>query len=209
MFSSVLERRYTEFFLEKILKMRLAGEKQKITDCRKGTIGISQKEFCFLQFCFHNISAYCFSRLFFELLHKRGTALFYIEGSKKVSFRYFSLNYKGEKVFRREGRRYIVNPVVLVCDNDNYYLVCYDDKHEGTANYRLDRMDELAEEDTPITEREKSRDFNQHIYRRQSFSIQKPCQKDNGGKGKGNRDRIRVRNYNQRNRRIKKDRLRK
>lgn len=94
-----------------------------------------------------------------------------IEDNKKISFRYFSLNYKGEKVFRREGRRYIVNPVVLVCDNDNYYLVCYDDKHEGTANYRLDRMDELAEEDTPITEREKSRDFNQHIYRRQSFSM--------------------------------------
>ena len=94
-----------------------------------------------------------------------------IEDSKKISFRYFSLNYKGEKVFRREGRRYIVNPVVLVCDNDNYYLVCYDDKHEGIANYRLDRMDELAEEDTPITEREKSRDFNQHIYRRQSFSM--------------------------------------
>ena len=90
---------------------------------------------------------------------------------KKVSFRYFSLNYKGEKAYRREGRRYIVNPVVLVCDDDNYYLVCYDDKHEGTANYRLDRMDELAEEDTPITEREKSQDFNQHIYRRQSFSM--------------------------------------
>ena len=94
-----------------------------------------------------------------------------IEDRKKVSFRYFSLNYKGEKVFRREGRRYIVNPVVLVCDNDNYYLVCYDDKHEGTANYRLDRMDDLVEEDTHITEREGSRDFNQHIYRRQAFSM--------------------------------------
>ena len=37
-----------------------------------------------------------------------------IEERKKVSFRYFSLNYRGEKVYRREGRRYIVNPVVLV-----------------------------------------------------------------------------------------------
>ncbi len=115
----------------------------------------------------------------YDTVKKNNNNIFYytdkieraIEGSKKVSFRYFSLNYKGEKVFRREGRRYIVNPVVLVCDDDNYYLVCYDDKHEGTANYRLDRMDELAEEDTPITEREKSRDFNQHIYRRQSFSM--------------------------------------
>ncbi len=94
-----------------------------------------------------------------------------IEERKKVSFRYFSLNYRGEKVYRREGRRYIVNPVVLVCDNDNYYLVCYDDKHEGTANYRLDRMDDLAEEDMPITEREEYKDFNQHTYRRQAFSM--------------------------------------
>lgn len=94
-----------------------------------------------------------------------------IEERKKVSFRYFSLNYRSEKVYRREGRRYIVNPVVLICDNDNYYLVCYDDKHEGTANYRLDRMDELAEEDMPITEREEYKDFNQHTYRRQAFSM--------------------------------------
>ena len=115
----------------------------------------------------------------YDTVKKNNNNIFYytdkieraIEDSKKISFRYFSLNYKGEKVFRREGRRYIVNPVVLVCDNDNYYLVCYDDKHEGTANYRLDRMDELAEEDAPITEREKSRDFNQYIYRRQSFSM--------------------------------------
>lgn len=94
-----------------------------------------------------------------------------IEERKKVSFRYFSLNYRGEKVYRREGRRYIVNPVVLICDDDNYYLVCYDDKHEGTANYRLDRMDELAEEDMPIAEREEYKGFNQHTYRRQAFSM--------------------------------------
>lgn len=94
-----------------------------------------------------------------------------IEERKKVSFRYFSLDYKGEKVYRREGKRYIVNPVVLVCDNDNYYLVCYDDKHEGTANYRLDRMDELCEEDMSVTERDEYKDFNQHTYRRQAFSM--------------------------------------
>lgn len=41
------------------------------------------------------------------------------------------------KVYRREGRRYTVNSVVLACDDDNYYFACYDDKHEGTANYRL------------------------------------------------------------------------
>ena len=77
-FSSVFERCYAEFFFEKILKVRLAGKEQKITDCGKGTIGISQKKFCFLQFCFHNVSSYRFSCLFFELLHKNRAALLYM-----------------------------------------------------------------------------------------------------------------------------------
>lgn len=32
-------------------------------------------------------------------------------------------------------------------------------------------MDELAEEDMPVTEREEYMDFNQHTYRRQAFSM--------------------------------------
>ena len=71
-----------------------------------------------------------------------------VEQQKKVLFRYFDLNERGEKVYRRDGHRYVVEPVALVFNEDNYYLTCYSSRHDGTSNYRIDRMDgvEILEE---------------------------------------------------------------
>ena len=53
---------------------------------------------------------------------------------KKVLFRYFDLNEHGEKVYRREGHRYVVEPIGLVFHEDNYYLMIYSARHGNTAN---------------------------------------------------------------------------
>lgn len=68
---------------------------------------------------------------------------------KKVLFRYFDLNETGERVYRREGHRYVVEPIALVFNEDNYYLTCYSSRHDSTSNYRIDRMDsvEVIDED--------------------------------------------------------------
>ena len=68
---------------------------------------------------------------------------------KKVLFRYFDLNENGERVYRRDGHRYVVEPIALVFNEDNYYLTCYSSRHDSTSNYRIDRMDsvEVIEED--------------------------------------------------------------
>ena len=72
-----------------------------------------------------------------------------IQKNRKIIFRYYDLNEVGEKVYRRDGHHYVVEPVGLVFNEDNYYLVCYSTKHKNTANYRVDRMDsvEVIEED--------------------------------------------------------------
>lgn len=62
---------------------------------------------------------------------------------KKVLFRYFDLNEKGECVYRRDGHRYVVEPIALVFNEDNYYLTCYSSRHDSTSNYRIDRMDSV------------------------------------------------------------------
>ena len=67
-----------------------------------------------------------------------------IEQQKKVLFRYFVLNEKGEKVYRRDGHRYVVEPVALVFNEDNYYVLTYSSRHESTATYRVDRMDAVT-----------------------------------------------------------------
>ena len=76
-----------------------------------------------------------------------------IQQQKKVIYRYFDLNEYGEKVYRKDGHHYVAEPVALVFNEDNYYLVAYSAKHDGTANYRVDRMDAVEVLDEPISEK--------------------------------------------------------
>lgn len=68
----------------------------------------------------------------------------------QVSFLYFDLNEKHERVFRKEKQKYVVDPVALVFMEDNYYLMCYSDDHKKVVNYRVDRMKEVTILDTPV-----------------------------------------------------------
>lgn len=74
-----------------------------------------------------------------------------IQQKNKVLFRYYDLNEHGEKVYRRDGHRYVVEPVALVFYEDNYYLIVYSAKHDSTANYRVDRMDNVEMVDEPVS----------------------------------------------------------
>lgn len=67
-----------------------------------------------------------------------------LQQKKRVSFYYFDLNEHSEKVYRKSKERYIVEPMALVFNEDNYYLTCYSSKYDGICNYRVDRMELLA-----------------------------------------------------------------
>lgn len=76
-----------------------------------------------------------------------------IQQQKKVIFYYYDLNENGEKVYRREHHHYVVEPIALVFNDDNYYLMVYSAKHDSTANYRVDRMDHVEILDEAISEK--------------------------------------------------------
>jgi len=84
-----------------------------------------------------------------------------LQNHKKAIFKYYDLNLNLERVYRREGHHYIVEPIALVFNEDNYYLVCYSAKHDGITNYRVDRMDavEVIEDDVSA----KALDFRNRI----------------------------------------------
>ncbi len=63
---------------------------------------------------------------------------------KKIAFAYFDYNVNGERVFRRDGKRYVANPIATVFSNDNYYLVCVHDNHKTITSYRIDRMERVS-----------------------------------------------------------------
>lgn len=72
-----------------------------------------------------------------------------IQNNKKVIFYYYNLDENGNKIYRRGHHHYVVEPIALVFNEDNYYLISYSSRHDGTANYRVDRMEavEIVEED--------------------------------------------------------------
>lgn len=94
-----------------------------------------------------------------------------IRERKKVSFRYFLLDENKKKSYRSDGKRYVFNPLAMIWNKDNYYLLCYDDKHDGLSRYRIDRMDDVKVEEELRLEKEEFADFNINIYRKQIFSM--------------------------------------
>lgn len=66
-----------------------------------------------------------------------------------VSFRYFDYNSRKEKVFRREGQRYLAAPYGLVWENENYYLVGYAAGQGEVRHYRVDKMSDIELEAPP------------------------------------------------------------
>ncbi len=75
-----------------------------------------------------------------------------IEEKKKVIFRYFDLDVNGNKAYRREKHHYAAEPVGLVYNEDNYYLMSYSSRYGCSTNYRVDRMDSVEIIDESVSE---------------------------------------------------------
>ncbi len=74
-----------------------------------------------------------------------------IAENKTITFQYMKWNGKKELVPRHEGKRYCVSPYLLMWEEENYYLVAYDEEACGRRFYRVDKMADLKIEDNPRT----------------------------------------------------------
>lgn len=90
---------------------------------------------------------------------------------KKIIFLYFDLDENGERVYRRDGHHYVVEPIALVFNEDNYYLMCYSARHDSTSNYRVDRMDGVKILADPCCEKAVSLRDEVASYTEQAFKM--------------------------------------
>jgi len=90
---------------------------------------------------------------------------------KKVIFRYFDLDENGVRVYRKDGHHYVVEPVALVFNEDNYYMTCYSSRHDCTSNYRIDRMDSVEVIDEPCCEKAIALRDQVSAYTEQAFKM--------------------------------------
>lgn len=68
-----------------------------------------------------------------------------IQDNSPVTFTYLSWNIKKELQPRREGREYRVSPWALTWQDENYYLIAYDDEEEKIKHFRVDKMSRITE----------------------------------------------------------------
>ena len=67
-----------------------------------------------------------------------------IAGRRAITFKYFDYDIARKKIFRQDGKRYMVSPYGLIWNSENYYLVAFDHTHRALRHYRVDKMAEIV-----------------------------------------------------------------
>ena len=94
-----------------------------------------------------------------------------IAGNHKITFQYWNWNVDKKMELRRDGAKYKVSPWGLSWDDENYYLVAYDDTDKKIKHYRVDKMLHI---DTVDEKREGKADFrnpDMADYARKTFGM--------------------------------------
>lgn len=66
-----------------------------------------------------------------------------IGDNRQIRFKYFDWNLRKEMEPRYGGKWYKLSPWALMWDDEMYYLVAYDSKHETIIHYRVDKMTQI------------------------------------------------------------------
>ncbi len=97
-----------------------------------------------------------------------------IECERCIAFRYFDLNASGERVFRHDNQVYKEEPLAMMCDDGNYYLICYR-AEPAYANhvkvFRVDRIADIAVLDDGISKEAKRASKTIANYPKQVFKM--------------------------------------
>lgn len=90
---------------------------------------------------------------------------------KKISFNYYKLDAKGNKIAMRDGKPYVVNPIATVVSNDNYYLVCSIEKYDNVSHFRIDRMEKVSICNEAIVTPDNLKNFDIRKRKKELFSM--------------------------------------
>lgn len=94
-----------------------------------------------------------------------------VRDDRKIEFSYFRYNEDKKLVEKQSGKRYTVSPIALVFDNENYYLIAYNDSEKSIRHYRVDRMQKVSVTDENRTPKNVYGDFDISKYENKTFGM--------------------------------------
>lgn len=72
-----------------------------------------------------------------------------ISRDRQIRFHYFEYTISKQRRYRKAGAYYVVSPLALMWDNENYYLLAWDAEAELRKHYRVDKMTDISALEMP------------------------------------------------------------
>ena len=94
-----------------------------------------------------------------------------LDNDKKMSFKYQEWTVTKEMQPRHGGKTYIVSPAFLLRNDENYYLVAFDDDSRQIRHYRVDKMISAAMTSEERSGAEERASLNPQEYVKQHISM--------------------------------------
>lgn len=94
-----------------------------------------------------------------------------IAENRKIKFKYYRWNTEKKLVPRHNGDDYCVSPWALTWEDENYYLVAFDDTSREIKHYRVDKMMKIRITEERRDGRELFADFDMAAYSKINFGM--------------------------------------
>ena len=94
-----------------------------------------------------------------------------INENRKIKFRYYKWDITGKLVPRHGGDWFVVSPWALTWDDENYYLVAFDDYDHKIKHYRVDKMMKISIVEAKRDGKDAFKDFDMAAYSKSTFGM--------------------------------------
>ena len=96
------------------------------------------------------------------------TAIF---ANKEITFQYAEWTMQKKMRLKKNGAMYVVSPWALTWDDENYYLVAYDDEAGIIKHYRVDKMLHISVLETERKGKESFENFDLAAFAKKTFGM--------------------------------------
>lgn len=94
-----------------------------------------------------------------------------ISRDRQIRFHYFEYTISKQRRYRKAGAYYVVSPLALMWDNENYYLLAWDAEAELRKHYRVDKMTDISALEAPRVGTEDLSKLDLSAYSKKVFSM--------------------------------------
>ena len=94
-----------------------------------------------------------------------------ISRDRQIRFRYFEFTVEKQRQFRRGGAYYVLSPFALMWDDENYYMLAWDDAEQRMKHFRVDKMSAISALESPRQGKEAFEQTDMSAYSKKVFGM--------------------------------------